>query len=805
MASGGFSESMVRRREEESLNEDEGGTRLTRRSQSLRSWPTVSQLRVAVSKLRKDLDELQSPPVLPSTPRARAEQSSAASPPRAFGSHGNIPHVGSGPLAFYHRGVAVRMLKDYLEDLVVLNNRQLEGVTESVRQRRLHTVKKRIEEYHAALDEMMEANEQEPDGQLTWKERDILKRMLEDYSRGLEEFLDYPDDLGGLDKLEDQLAMVRARIDLVDAGMPLDFSETSFDVMVESLTASLEGCETQVLEISQLGEFEVFNLQCGFLMETLLPPAKERLGRYNVILSVVQKLEVEEHDVSARQRIFKTVAFCIESLAEFARQLQVVLDLLTMCGAEKWWITGLELSNAAPQFTISRWNSFSLAIRSSEWSMDIVELAFHALNQLLDGQSTLRDVFFNWSDEQRRTVLEINGEPVRRQDSRIGKSGLLAVMRELEAKDVADLVQKLVELTKRPRRRFTFNDEDSNMHALAEFLSKKLDGPIPGTHSLPYSFQLNFDDLKYSHYIDSGASGMVAEYKWFGQKLAVKTVKSPGLERKKFEEEAAILATVQHPFVVRMIGCTFNRKIDSGLLAMELMEHDLRTVIQKRCPDPGPGQSPFPLIVAIDIMLQIAEGMLYLRENRILHRDLKAKNVLLNRGRRVRRSLSAAYRKFPVLASLLHTEEYYIAKLADFGIAKAKPLHSLTQMVGTTPWRAPEVFYVPDLETAPHYKWPADVYSFAMTCYEILTGKTPFDGIPNTKIYENVMAGERPPLDDVTMPSPALKDLIQQCWATEANDRPNFADICRRLWQCKVETILPVFRLHLSPSRSRSL
>lgn len=90
----------------------------------------------------------------------------------------------------------------------------------------------------------------------------MLKRMLEDYSRGLEEFLDYPDEYGGQDYLEDQLAMVRARIDVVDAGMPLDFSDTRFDVMEKSLVASLEGCEGQVLEFSQLQSkgFQEFKL-----------------------------------------------------------------------------------------------------------------------------------------------------------------------------------------------------------------------------------------------------------------------------------------------------------------------------------------------------------------------------------------------------------------------------------------------------------------------------------------------------------------------------------------------------------------
>ena len=86
--------------------------------------------------------------------------------------------------------------------------------------------------------------------------------------------------------------MVRARIDVVDAGMPLDFSDTRFDVMIKSLAASLEGCEGQVLEFFQLQSrgFQEFKLQCNFLVNTLSPAANERLLRYNKTLELVRVL-----------------------------------------------------------------------------------------------------------------------------------------------------------------------------------------------------------------------------------------------------------------------------------------------------------------------------------------------------------------------------------------------------------------------------------------------------------------------------------------------------------------------------------
>lgn len=808
MALGGSSQARVPVPDEEYSNENE--LRDMREDLSLRLgrrrsiWPTQSQLRVLVHKLNRDLEELQSP-ALPVSRDAPGEEGVS---PKLDDTNRLINSP--GPLGFYHRGVAVRMLRDYLRDLLALNARQLQNDPEDKRQQRVRNVQKRVKKYRVALTKMEEANVKEPDGTLVWEERNVLKTMLEDYSRGLEDFLEDPDEHGGRDKLEAELEEVRANIDMVDEGIPLDFSETRFDIMTESLTASLEGVERQVAEISRLhscGSIQVFNLQCSFLVETLSLTVHERLHRYNETLKLVQDLEVEGYQVSARQRIFKTVAFCIESLSELARQFQSVQELLATCSKEDWWITALELSNALPQFTIPRWSRFSLAVRACEWTMDIVDFAFHELRQLLEGLSTSFDVVFKWSEEKSRMVLLIAGKPLYEQDGRIGgippPADFLEDTRDLEVKDVAALVVKLVELKAKPKK--LFSSADANMHAIADFLSQKLDGPIPEVNSLPWTFRINPSTLTYVQYVASGASGMVAKFKWLGREVGVKTVKSPGLSRRRFEEEAAILAAVQHPYVVRMVGCGFQEKAETGSLVMELMEHDLRTVIEMRCPNPGPGLSPFPLIVAIDIMLQIGEGMKYLREHKILHRDLKAKNILLNRARRVRRTLSGAYRKFPDLASLLHTQEYYTAKLADFGIAKARRQQTnfLTMMAGTTSWRAPEVYNVPDLETANNYQWPADVYSFAMTCYEILTGRIPFEGVPNTKIYEGIVAGDRPALEECSMP-PVLKDLLQRCWATEPNDRPDFAEICRTLWQCKVEIILPVFRLHTGPSKSGS-
>lgn len=242
---------------------------------------------------------------------------------------------------------------------------------------------------------------------------------------------------------------------------------------------------------------------------------------------------------------------------------------------------------------------------------------------------------------------------------------------------------------------------------------------------------------------------------------------------------------------------------------MELMDHDLRFIIDSRLEVLPEGSSPISPIVAIDIMLQIGQAMLYLREHSILHRDLKAKNILVNICKPLALTVesdsanTSLMRRLPAVSAVLpHTQENYIAKLADFGLAKCRPQSSYmtTLNVGTTGWRAPEVFNMRDAEVTQEYKWPADVYSFGIMCYEILTGKVPFaDELDHgLSLHAKIMEGVRPSLENLMRPDvnyvpEALKELIQKCWATKPEERPTFDYIVKKLWECKVQAILPGF------------
>ncbi len=100
----------------------------------------------------------------------------------------------------------------------------------------------------------------------------------------------------------------------------------------------------------------------------------------------------------------------------------------------------------------------------------------------------------------------------------------------------------------------------------------------------------------------------------------------------------------------------------------------------------------------------------------------------------------------------------------------------------------------------PTYTAKADVYSFGMTCCEILTRNSPFNELQRLEIHDKVMAGERPelPVDIDTQ----LAELIRMCWDTNSEKRPTFAQICTRMQALK----LPTFQIQpeiVSPKKKK--
>jgi len=94
----------------------------------------------------------------------------------------------------------------------------------------------------------------------------------------------------------------------------------------------------------------------------------------------------------------------------------------------------------------------------------------------------------------------------------------------------------------------------------------------------------------------------------------------------------------------------------------------------------------------------------------------------------------------------------------------------MTGFIGTVGWIAPEIF-----SDKKYYSEKADIYSFGMVCWELLTRKVPFDHIESFSVPVLVLKGKRPflPKDG----NKSFRKLIKSCWSQKPENRPNIAKV----------------------------
>jgi serine/threonine-protein kinase len=145
---------------------------------------------------------------------------------------------------------------------------------------------------------------------------------------------------------------------------------------------------------------------------------------------------------------------------------------------------------------------------------------------------------------------------------------------------------------------------------------------------------------------------------------------------------------------------------------------------------------------AADIAWQIADALDYAHRRGVVHRDVKPSNILLSQDGR--------------------------ALLTDFGVALALDDPALTRTgvtVGTPAYMAPE-------QAASHQlvDGRADLYALGVTLYQMVTGRTPFQGSTPQVLHAHVY--NPPPLPATIAPvSPALESIILRALAKEPTDR----------------------------------
>ncbi|PSR92748.1 Serine/threonine-protein kinase [Actinidia chinensis var. chinensis] len=233
--------------------------------------------------------------------------------------------------------------------------------------------------------------------------------------------------------------------------------------------------------------------------------------------------------------------------------------------------------------------------------------------------------------------------------------------------------------------------------------------------------------------------------------------------RASFRQEVAVWHKLDHPNVTKFIGAsmgTTNLKIPS-----KNGSSDNHTTLPPRAccvvVEYLPGgtlkrfiysnrRKKLAFKVVIQLALDLSRGLSYLHSEKIVHRDVKAENMLLDS----RRAL----------------------KIADFGVARVEAPNpqDMTGETGTLGYMAPEV-----LDGKP-YNRKCDVYSFGICLWEIYCCDLPYPDLSFAEVSSAVVRQNLRPDIPRCCPS-ALANIMKKCWDANPEKRPDMNEVVRLL------------------------
>lgn len=254
-------------------------------------------------------------------------------------------------------------------------------------------------------------------------------------------------------------------------------------------------------------------------------------------------------------------------------------------------------------------------------------------------------------------------------------------------------------------------------------------------------------EVHFGPQVGSGGFGVVYKAKFRTETVAVKKIHSHALSNAgsvmEFQAEVAVLCTLSHPNILRFVGAStrapnlmiITEFMSRGTLFDLLHQSDMRVT--------WPMRKKFAL--------HTCKGMRYLHDSKLLHRDLKSSNLMLDKD--------------------------FNCKVGDFGLTRISNGASAVQMTGqcgTFQYMAVEV-----LASKP-YSEKADVFSFGILLWEMVARKLPYFGMQPMQVAIAVMQQGLRPTIPTNCPAPLAK-LMRLCWDNNPDRRPSFAQLVTAL------------------------
>ncbi|XP_052193364.1 serine/threonine-protein kinase EDR1 [Diospyros lotus] len=255
--------------------------------------------------------------------------------------------------------------------------------------------------------------------------------------------------------------------------------------------------------------------------------------------------------------------------------------------------------------------------------------------------------------------------------------------------------------------------------------------------------EIPWEDLVIGERIGLGSYGEVYHADWNGTEVAVKKFLDQdfsGDALDEFRREVRIMRRLRHPNVVRFMGAV-TRPPNLSIVTEFLPRGSLYRIIHRP-------NSQIDEKRRIKMALDVAKGMNCLHTSipTIVHRDLKSPNLLVDKNWNV--------------------------KVCDFGLSRLKhnTFLSSKSTAGTPEWMAPEV-----LRNEPSNE-KCDVYSFGVILWELATLRLPWKGMNPMQVVGAVGFQNRR-LDIPKDVDPIVARIIWECWQTDPNLRPSFAQL----------------------------
>ncbi|KAG0467649.1 hypothetical protein HPP92_019229 [Vanilla planifolia] len=252
-----------------------------------------------------------------------------------------------------------------------------------------------------------------------------------------------------------------------------------------------------------------------------------------------------------------------------------------------------------------------------------------------------------------------------------------------------------------------------------------------GGRSGAYSGGRVVGDYIFGRQIGSGSFSVVwlARHRVHHIEVAVKEIVIERLSKKLQESllsEIVILKRIKHPNIIAMHDI-----IEASGRIYLILEYcrggDLSLYIQRH--------GRVSEVTAKHFMQQLANGLKVLRENNLIHRDLKPQNLLLST-----------------------TDETSVLKIADFGFARSlQPLGLAETLCGSPLYMAPEIMKLQK------YDAKADLWSVGAILFQLVTGKTPFTGNNQIQLLQNIVKSHQ-------LHFPSDNNLSNEC-----------LDLCKRM------------------------